>query len=1198
MTLTGDCDPDCDMMRFSMIKSVPYITVTLPGPMPCLASPHVDTFTVEIAPNAPLGPIFFEIFGKTPAAECSWLVMLTVRNVDLIFGGVLEDQEEFPGGLICVNNDDDDNTARADKDDDPGPILGENDLKPLTLSLNGLDPGGTGTLTLIQGSGGQVRVYENEDRSVPVPLIPPLSFSGNELPKMLHVEGYKASSVPRDVEFEFAYTTPDGELCKDIVKISVGGVEFKANKSNEFTGSVHRKMDLINLLNPNPLVQLDMNSLPSTGASVVFPITGKVTSRIAPLTTQDVTVNGLPVQSLQLISSGSDGFGPFEQIFSRNITLPDHDLLIKAKATNTIGNSGSDKRVVIADLDCSIIPSNGCSGAFLSRSVRDEQSTPVGAGNVEWFSIEVIDPLAEGDEVTVEIDTGVEQKTLQLARVQNSILFRQKYIHLVPENLSLPSGTEQEIVDTRIKGKLGAPVRATYLSSDRSTWEDKALTVGIMFVAASDGQPVDVALAGLPKDVADGGINRNPLNMIAGLPGDSTYVDEDTGRFKLKEPKLIARDYRDDSGTSSQTLVDLFRVSDDPASPDFNLFLSDPAAPLLPLASEEFLAPANPSLTVRGVQSGGFLRLEYSYEFGTIQTVEPVRGPIVVNVLVDGLGAGFPQASFAPAVPPNFQTMLAAGLLPNFAKLIGVASHSVQRFDGLTTFPSITYSAWSSWVTGKDPGIHGVTGSNFFRRDRMNDQYWCGLTPDPTCDGTGGMWPPADHVSFHGPEYPIADLDIKNVWSSIGTLNSAIRPDVATLTGQPNILTLYEALATKGIRSAVVYHFAFRGAADTRFPSILEGLRDHDDKTGTGLDDGATVELLDLLDPSSNASHIRPPQVLTVYYAGLDTNAHNNANYLAFGATHLIRTDRYLGTLVRLLEQWNLMNEAMFTFTGDHGLTYVVEDDTHSLLLETLADKELEAVFDALNLDVLDSANPATECDPVCGFDAVVTLNGGMAHVYLRDSVTNEWASPPSFVQDVLPVAKRFYDNTVGTVIDELELLGSIELILVRDATGTNGFKSPYLVVYKTGITEGKFGMLSPLDALSFSIDGVPLISPGYVDFVANIERLRDIRSGDIILLSNYSKKHRNLIAPFEEGDPQGRDGGYYFGGELDSWHGSLYDTDMTIPIVFSCPRCGDNETTQYLNTVNSTLPQAPATAKINDIAPTVFKALTEGDLP
>jgi len=328
---------------------------------------------------------------------------------------------------------------------------------------------------------------------------------------------------------------------------------------------------------------------------------------------------------------------------------------------------------------------------------------------------------------------------------------------------------------------------------------------------------------------------------------------------------------------------------------------------------------------------------------------------------------------------------------------------------------------------------------------------------------------------------------------------------------------------------------------------------------------------------------MRPPQVLTVYYAGLDTNVHNNPNYPAVGATHLTTTDRYLGTLARLLEQWNLMDEAMFTFTGDHGLTDVVEDDTHSLLFYQYTNPdipELYEPFQALGYDLLRSV---IQID----FDSVLTVNGGMAHVYVRNRDSGWWPDKPRYSEDVLPLAQGIY--AWGVNDNSTAQAESIELVLVRDSNGPDGWREPYRVLFRALRTTGSFLTL-PLDAaidFTLPVNGLPLIPSSYVDILDNIQRLQDIRSGDIILISNYSKRHRNAIAPYPEGDIEHRDGGYYFGGQLPCWHGSLYDTDMTIPIIFSCPH-GDG--VAFKQAVNALL---PAQARITDIGNSVHNLLT-----
>src|ERR1051325_5672568 len=56
--------------------------------------------------------------------------------------------------------------------------------------------------------------------------------------------------------------------------------------------------------------------------------------------------------------------------------------------------------------------------------------------------------------------------------------------------------------------------------------------------------------------------------------------------------------------------------------------------------------------------------------------------------------------------------LIEKGYLPNLARLIADGT----RADLETTFPPITAVAWSSFMTGKNPGKHGIF--EFVRRDR------------------------------------------------------------------------------------------------------------------------------------------------------------------------------------------------------------------------------------------------------------------------------------------------------------------------------------------------------------------------------------------------------------------------------------------------------------------------------------------------
>jgi len=80
LTLTARCQPDCENVSFSLIKSVPYLTINLPGGTTCSGSPHQSPYTVDIAPGAPPGDYQFAIVGTIGDTECSTIVTITVTG--------------------------------------------------------------------------------------------------------------------------------------------------------------------------------------------------------------------------------------------------------------------------------------------------------------------------------------------------------------------------------------------------------------------------------------------------------------------------------------------------------------------------------------------------------------------------------------------------------------------------------------------------------------------------------------------------------------------------------------------------------------------------------------------------------------------------------------------------------------------------------------------------------------------------------------------------------------------------------------------------------------------------------------------------------------------------------------------------------------------------------------------------------------
>ena len=216
---------------------------------------------------------------------------------------------------------------------------------------------------------------------------------------------------------------------------------------------------------------------------------------------------------------------------------------------------------------------------------------------------------------------------------------------------------------------------------------------------------------------------------------------------------------------------------------------------------------------------------------------------------------------------------------------------------------------------------------------------------------------------------------------------------------------------------------------------------------------------------------------------------------------------------------------------SDHGQIAVVDDDRHSIRLGFSFDRELGHVFEALGLDVHDIPGE----DPAC--DAVVGLNGGLAHVYLQHRA-GRWADPPRYQEDVLPVAEALRQmSQTGKYEDELQ--GSLELILVRDAE-REGWEGEYRVLPMQGGVQ--------LQSLADYLAARPELA--YADAANRIRLATSAATGDLILAAN------------------GREG-YYFGAPTRGVHGGLYAGESEAVLTFAYPDGSSNEMAWMRETVH-----------------------------
>jgi hypothetical protein len=437
-----------------------------------------------------------------------------------------------------------------------------------------------------------------------------------------------------------------------------------------------------------------------------------------------------------------------------------------------------------------------------------------------------------------------------------------------------------------------------------------------------------------------------------------------------------------------------------------------------------------------------------------------------------------------------FQAALEGGELSQIERIVGGReSMSAQHVDALSTAPSITFAAQASIFTGQHPGEHRVAGNETF--DRLGQI-------------SGGH---PRHFGFDVGDTLAVD-DAVLVFSH--GLASHFLSDEAP--------TLYEQAAEQGRTATVVYHMYARGAETWLPPRIVDIARftkggDVLGMEATDYDERMLGRLIEHLDSGAR------PDVLTAYFMGLDHHSHMHGP--ATQPAYLRQAvDPQVGRLLDALQRHGLLDTTLFVLVSDHGQIEVVPDDLHSIRLGFPFDRELAHVFSALGLDVHDVPGE----DPNC--DAVVGLNGGLAHVYLQHRAAR-WADAPRTVQDILPVADAFCQMTTrGAYEDELQ--SSLELILVRDAEN-EGWHGPYRAYVGQGRTQPLADTLVEHPELN------------YRDAVNRLQLASGPTTGDLILVAN------------------GREG-FYFGKPTVGVHGGLLPGESEAVLTFAYPGASDDE--------------------------------------
>ncbi len=441
-----------------------------------------------------------------------------------------------------------------------------------------------------------------------------------------------------------------------------------------------------------------------------------------------------------------------------------------------------------------------------------------------------------------------------------------------------------------------------------------------------------------------------------------------------------------------------------------------------------------------------------------------------------------------------FENALAKGKLPHLARLLGSEPLSIPA---LAPAPSITFCSQASLFTGAHPKDHGIPGNQFF--DRF---------------GTFNNGTPIHFAFDVGDTLEVNDA--VSVFTDGLAVQRLMRP------------TVYEKLAARGKFSVVAGNMY---AAPLASPGVCTWLRPSLTNlarfTKGGNLFGISPGRYDRAILNKALNHLKKnglPDMLTVYFMGLDHQSHKygpgaQKDYLVH------HVDPMVGELLTAYAAAaNPQNPALpagllAVVFSDHGQIEVIPDKVHALQLGFPFEKELSGLFEALGLDVHDYPGE----DPAC--DAVIALNGGMAHVYLHNK-TEKWAAPPVFERDVLHVAQAFWDASLDGKYSP-SLKNSLSGVLLRN-------------VQKEGWT-ARYQALTPAGEIVALEEWFALQPPGqYSDPVNRLNNLAGLYSGDLVLLSNYAD-------------------GYYFGGPIHGVHGGLHPDDSEAVLVYGWPTVDEN---------------------------------------
>ncbi len=452
--------------------------------------------------------------------------------------------------------------------------------------------------------------------------------------------------------------------------------------------------------------------------------------------------------------------------------------------------------------------------------------------------------------------------------------------------------------------------------------------------------------------------------------------------------------------------------------------------------------------------------------------------------------------------PDVFFDLFDCGKLPNFGKTFPVSQRT-----GLATsvFPTVTMTCQASLATGALPGRHLLIGNGWYDRYSKRPAFRDYTEPKSALNiyGYEPFGLPTGILPRRKVSHPLGDRDMSGATS-----------------------TLYEALKTRTVRSAVVFNQISRGANEWVTPQrndIIHFSLAHNKKLSFKSFERAVADRT--LHFIKNANHLH--RVLHFYFPGVDGFSHRygpDAEKEFLTGT----LDPIIGKIRDALSARHDLDEFYFVLSADHGQTRVTPDKAHNVKSEFI-----RRLLASMGLDLYvpgDSAGPKPTT-------AVALTQGGSFFIYIKNRETRNWYDPPRFRQDLVDVAAEIASasrKAYGPLHP-----GWLDIVLIKDYENER-----YVVLDSRKVYEAD------------SYFSTPGHKHKYPDGARRIKGLFSKRSPDLILLANYNQ-------------------GFFFGKKNDpGQHGNLSREDSLVPLMFSGPEVNPG--------------WLPENSSIIDVAPTI----------